>query len=163
MMRIYIERFVLAVLAALAFAFAVTNPTGLSLPARIIGLIIIVVVAGLFAYFTGWEESRWERWKRNYVAVGRWLLARSWVVISTLIAIAGLIVFVIVETQLTQLKKDVSTISPEANGPAAKLSQVSDLAEALAKVPWIEAEIKKFDDAAKRYDESYREHSPPQS
>jgi len=61
MMRIYIERFVLAILAALAFAFALTNPTGLSLPARIIGLIIIVVVAGLLAHFAGWEESRWER------------------------------------------------------------------------------------------------------
>jgi hypothetical protein len=66
------------------------------------------------------------------------LLARRWVVVSTLIAIAGLVVFVLVETQL-------------AHAPAAKLSQVSDLAEALGKVHWIDIKLKEFEEAAAQY------------
>src|SRR5437899_2743998 len=60
-MSVFIERFLLAILAALAVLLAVTNPMGFSDTARIIGVIIIVVVAGIAAYFVGWNEWRWER------------------------------------------------------------------------------------------------------
>jgi hypothetical protein len=60
-MRIFIERFVLAILAALAVLLAVTNPMGFSWPRRIVGVAVIVVVAGIAAHIAGWEERRWER------------------------------------------------------------------------------------------------------
>jgi hypothetical protein len=60
-MRIFIERFVLAILAPLAMLLAVTNPMGFSWPLRIIGVTVIVVVAGIAAHIAGWEEWRWER------------------------------------------------------------------------------------------------------
>jgi hypothetical protein len=61
-MRVFIERFVLSILAPLVVLLA-TNPIGFSWPLslRIIGIIVIVVVAGIAAYFAGWEEWRWER------------------------------------------------------------------------------------------------------
>ena len=34
---------------------------GFSWPLRIIGVIVIIMVAGIAAYFAGWEEWRWER------------------------------------------------------------------------------------------------------
>ena len=60
-MRVFIERFVLAILAPLVVLLAVTNPVGFSWPLKIIGVIVIVVVAGIAAHFAGWEEWRWER------------------------------------------------------------------------------------------------------
>jgi hypothetical protein len=60
-MRIFIERFVLAILAPLAVLLVVTNPMGFSWPMRIIGVTVIVVVAGIAAHIAGWEEWRWER------------------------------------------------------------------------------------------------------
>jgi hypothetical protein len=119
---------------------------------HIVGGVIIAVVVAV-------AGSVWLLWKNRYSEIVRWLLERPWVVVSTLIAIAGLIVFGVVETQLAQLKNDLSTISPEANGPAAKLSQVSDLAEALAKVHWIDTKLKEFEEAAARYEETYKENS----
>jgi hypothetical protein len=61
-MRIFIERFVLAVLATIVVLLAVTNPMAFSWPLRIIGVIIIVVLAaGIAANFAGSEDWRWER------------------------------------------------------------------------------------------------------
>src|SRR5439155_24021374 len=60
-MRVFIERFVLAILASLAVLLAVINPMGFSWNERIISIIGIVVVAGIAAYFAGWDEWRWER------------------------------------------------------------------------------------------------------
>lgn len=48
-MIIFIKSFVLAILAALA-VLAVTNPMGFSVTQRVIGSIIICVLAGLAAY-----------------------------------------------------------------------------------------------------------------
>jgi hypothetical protein len=60
-MRIFIERFVLAILSPLAVLLAVTNPMGFSWPLRIIGVTVIVAVASIAAHIAGWEEWRWER------------------------------------------------------------------------------------------------------
>jgi hypothetical protein len=92
-----------------------------------------------------------------WLSAGPWAVSALAAILSAVIAgvIAGVIVFGVLETQIAQLKKDLSTISPEANGPAAKLSRVSDLAEALAKVPWIDAKLKEFDDAPKIYNDTY--------
>jgi hypothetical protein len=51
-MSIFIERFLLAILAALAVLLAVTNPMGFSVAARITGVIIIVILADIAAYFS---------------------------------------------------------------------------------------------------------------
>lgn len=59
-MRVFIERFVLAILASLVVLLAAINPMGFSWPARIISIIAIVIVAGIAAYFAGWDEWRWE-------------------------------------------------------------------------------------------------------
>jgi hypothetical protein len=64
-MSIFIERFLLAILAALAVLLAVTNPMGFSGTARIIGVIIIFVLAGIAAYFS--ERVQRERVKREQV------------------------------------------------------------------------------------------------
>jgi hypothetical protein len=50
-MIIFIERFLLAILAALAVLLAVTNPMGFSGTLRFIGVIVIFGLAGLAAYF----------------------------------------------------------------------------------------------------------------
>jgi hypothetical protein len=118
------------------------------LPTHIVAGVIVAVILAI-------AGSVWFLWKNRYGEVVRWLLARPWAVI----AIAGLIVFGVVETQLAQLKNDLSTISPEAKGPAAKLSQVSDLAEALAKVHWIDTKIKESEEAAAQYEKTYKENS----
>ena len=60
-MRVFIERFVLGILAPLFVLLAATNPMGFSWPLRTIGIILTVVVAGIAAYFAGWDEWRWER------------------------------------------------------------------------------------------------------
>jgi hypothetical protein len=62
-MSIFIERFLLAILAALAVLLAVTNPMGFSGPARIIGVIIIFILAGMAAYFS--ELVQRERVQRE--------------------------------------------------------------------------------------------------
>jgi disulfide bond formation protein DsbB len=62
-MSIFIERFLLAILATLAVLLAVTNPMGFSGTARIIGVIIIFVLAGIAAYFS--ERVQRERVKRE--------------------------------------------------------------------------------------------------
>jgi hypothetical protein len=49
-MNIFIERFLLAILAALAVLLAVTNPMQFSVTSRIIGVIIIFILAGIAAY-----------------------------------------------------------------------------------------------------------------
>jgi hypothetical protein len=61
-MRIFIERFILGILPPLVLLLA-TNPLGFSWPLslRIIGIIVVFVVAGIAAYFAGWDEWRWER------------------------------------------------------------------------------------------------------
>jgi hypothetical protein len=62
-MSIFIERFLLAILATLAVLLAVTNPMGFSGTARIIGVITIFVLAGIAAYFS--ERVQRERVKRE--------------------------------------------------------------------------------------------------
>ena len=52
--RIFIERFVLAILAPLVGLLAVANPVGFGWPLRIIGVIVIIVVAGIAAHLAGW-------------------------------------------------------------------------------------------------------------
>jgi hypothetical protein len=52
-MSVFIERFLLAILAALTVLLAVTNPIGFSDTARIIGVIIIFILAGIAAYLSG--------------------------------------------------------------------------------------------------------------
>lgn len=47
-MRIYIERFILAILAALAVLLAVTNPMEFSRTARILGVIVIFILAAFW-------------------------------------------------------------------------------------------------------------------
>jgi hypothetical protein len=64
-MRIFIERFLLAILAALAVLLAVTNPMRFSVTARIIGVIVIFILAAVAAYFAEKHgELRWERLRR---------------------------------------------------------------------------------------------------
>jgi hypothetical protein len=60
-MRVFIERFVLAILASLVVLLAAINPMGFSWPLRIISIVIIVVVAGVATYLACWDEWRWER------------------------------------------------------------------------------------------------------
>jgi hypothetical protein len=59
--RIFIERFVLAILAPFVVGLLTANPVGFDWPLRIIGVIVIIVLAGIAAHFAGWEEWRWER------------------------------------------------------------------------------------------------------
>jgi hypothetical protein len=60
-MRIFIERFILTILASFVVLLAAVNPMGFSWPLRLIGIIFIVVVAGMAAHFAGWDEWRWQR------------------------------------------------------------------------------------------------------
>jgi phosphate/sulfate permease len=83
-MRIFIERFILAILAALVL-FTTTTPMQISWwPTRIVSIIGIVIVAGIAAYFAGWNEWRWERIRAVWwlwsifgisggIALGLWL------------------------------------------------------------------------------------------
>jgi small-conductance mechanosensitive channel len=58
-MNIFIERFLLAILAALAVLLAVTNPMQFSVTSRIIGVIIIIfILAGIAAYFSELIQRR---------------------------------------------------------------------------------------------------------
>jgi hypothetical protein len=60
-MSIFIERFLLAILATLAVLLAVTNPMGYSGTARVIGVIVIFVLAGIAAYFAdGFNENSYS-------------------------------------------------------------------------------------------------------
>src|SRR5271165_1808951 len=56
-MTIFIERFVLAVLARLSLV--VTNPMGLRVTVRIVGVIVVVILAGVAAYYS--ERVQRER------------------------------------------------------------------------------------------------------
>jgi hypothetical protein len=58
-MSVFIERFLLAILAALAVLIAVPNPMGFSDTARIIDLIIIFALAGIAAYFAERVQHKW--------------------------------------------------------------------------------------------------------
>jgi hypothetical protein len=69
-MRLFIERFILAILAAFVVLLAVTNPLGFNWPVRLMGIIITTALAGIAAHLAGWEESRWQR-----LRVTRWLSA----------------------------------------------------------------------------------------
>ena len=60
-MRVFIERFVLAILASLVVLLAAINPLGFCWPLKIVSIIVIVIVAGIAAHFAGWDEWRWER------------------------------------------------------------------------------------------------------
>lgn len=51
-MPIFIERFVLAVLAAFVVLLAVTNPMGCRVTVKIAGVIVVVILAGLAAYYS---------------------------------------------------------------------------------------------------------------
>ena len=53
--------YLLPILAPLVVLFAVTNPTGLSWPLIIIGVIAIIVLAAIAAHFADWEEWRRKR------------------------------------------------------------------------------------------------------
>ena len=66
-MRVFIERFVLAIFASLVLLL-LTNPMGFSLSARINGIISIVILAGIAAYIAGRERSSWRHLSRS-----RWL------------------------------------------------------------------------------------------
>ena len=59
--RIFLERFVLAVLAPLFLFVVLTNPLGWSVTSRVICGIGDLIVAAAAAYFAGWEEWRWRR------------------------------------------------------------------------------------------------------
>lgn len=60
-MRIFIERFVLTILASFVVLLAAVNPIGFNWPLRIISIIGIIIVAAIAAYFAGWDEWRWSR------------------------------------------------------------------------------------------------------
>jgi hypothetical protein len=62
-MSIFIERFLLAILATLVVLLAVTNPMGFSGAGRIIGVLIIFVLAAIAAYFA--ERVQRERVQRE--------------------------------------------------------------------------------------------------
>jgi len=64
-MRIFIERFLLAILAAIAVLLAVTNPMGWSTTPRIVGVIAVVILAAIAACFAEkYGELRWDRVRR---------------------------------------------------------------------------------------------------
>jgi hypothetical protein len=69
-MRLFVERFILAILAAVVVLLAATNPLGFNWPVRLIGIIITIALAGVAARLAGWEESRWQR-----LRVTRWVSA----------------------------------------------------------------------------------------
>jgi hypothetical protein len=50
-MTVFLERFVLAILAALAVLLAVKNPMGFSVTERVVGVVIIFIIAGIAAFF----------------------------------------------------------------------------------------------------------------
>lgn len=50
-MTVFLERFVLAILAALAVLLAVKNPMGFSVTVRVIGVVSIFILAGIAAFF----------------------------------------------------------------------------------------------------------------
>jgi len=60
-MKIFIERFVLAIFASFVVLLAAINPIGFGWPLRIIGIAVIIVMAGMAAHFAGWDEWRWKR------------------------------------------------------------------------------------------------------
>ena len=82
-MRIFIERFILGILAPLVL-FIATTPMQISWwPTRIISIIGIVIVAGIAAYFAGWNEWRWERiravwwlWSIHCSRCWNWLIGK---------------------------------------------------------------------------------------
>jgi hypothetical protein len=69
-MRVFIERFILAILAAFVVLLAATNPFGFNWPVRLPGIIFTIALAGVAARLAGWEDSRWQR-----LCVTRWLSA----------------------------------------------------------------------------------------
>jgi hypothetical protein len=60
-MRVFIERFVLGILAPVVVLFAFTNPMGWDWAARGGGIAISIMVAGIASYFAGWDALHWER------------------------------------------------------------------------------------------------------
>ena len=62
-MKIFIERYLLPILAGLTLLFAATNPMGWDGRHRIIGVVVAVIFAAISAYFAGrqWELRLWER------------------------------------------------------------------------------------------------------
>jgi hypothetical protein len=60
-MKIFFERFVLAILASFVVLLVAINPMGFGWLLRIIGIVVIIVLAGMAAHFAGWDEWRWER------------------------------------------------------------------------------------------------------
>jgi hypothetical protein len=83
-MRIFIERFILVILASFAILTA-TTPVQISWwPTRIVTIVGIVIAAAIAAYFAGWDEWRWQRIRAVWwlwsifgvslgVALGFWL------------------------------------------------------------------------------------------
>lgn len=60
-MRVFIERFILGILPPIVVLLAFTNPLGFSWPLRILGILVIILLAGIAAFFAGWDEWRWQR------------------------------------------------------------------------------------------------------
>jgi hypothetical protein len=71
--RLYIERFILPILAGLVLALGITNPMGFGWPARIIGIVGFFIVAGIAVHVAGWSDMHWKRLR------GLWWL---WIVIG---------------------------------------------------------------------------------
>jgi hypothetical protein len=60
-MRVFIERFVLGILAPVVVLLAFTNPMEWDWAARGVGIAVSIIVAGIASYFSGWDALHWER------------------------------------------------------------------------------------------------------
>jgi hypothetical protein len=59
-MRVFIERFILGILATVVVLLAFTNPMEWDWSARIIGIVVSVSVAGIASHFAGWDALHWD-------------------------------------------------------------------------------------------------------
>jgi hypothetical protein len=106
-MRVFLERFVLAILASLVILLA-ANPMGFSWPLRIISIVVIVIVAGITAHFAGWDEWRWERLRAVW-----WLWLIAGVSGGVALALWWLPLFVGSQQDLGPLQSQLSTKTME--------------------------------------------------
>jgi hypothetical protein len=105
-MKIFIERFVLGVLASLVVLLAAVNPMGFSWPQRIITILVIVLAAGIAAYFAGWDEWRWERLR------GVWWFWSA-IGISTGVALVGWLTPLLAPDQPNPVLPPVAAAAPK--------------------------------------------------
>jgi hypothetical protein len=108
--KLFLERYVITILAAIiANGLLLANPMGISWPARIIGIVIITVLAAVIALFSGkYDELR----QRQYPRLSRFILLWRCRLMSLLqmwptigMVVGGLLFIACVVWQLTENRR----------------------------------------------------------